>query len=95
MWAEPRIVDRTYVLHEQLGVGGMGAVYRATHRLSGEHVALKIVGGEGGETPSSLESDSRKKRLLALAIEFQTLASLHHPNIIRVLEYGFDPVAGP
>src|SRR5207244_3213131 len=33
--------------------------------------------------------------LLALAREFQTLSSLHHPNVIRVLDYGFDELAGP
>jgi serine/threonine protein kinase/tetratricopeptide (TPR) repeat protein len=32
---------------------------------------------------------------LALAREFQTLASLHHPNVIEVTDYGFDPESGP
>lgn len=27
--------------------------------------------------------------------EFEVLASLHHPHIVRVLEYGFDKIRGP
>ena len=40
---------------------------------------------------STLSDDSsREKNLrLTLANEFQTLASLRHPNIINVLDYGF------
>src|SRR5262249_45005388 len=39
-------------------------------------------------------SDSMDIRL-ALAREFQTLASLRHPNIISVLDYGFDQERQP
>ncbi|MBL7201968.1 MAG: tetratricopeptide repeat protein [Anaerolineae bacterium] len=67
----------------------MGAVYRATDRLTGEAVALKRV-----TTPAEqLTFASRGEKTdppLALAQEFRTLASLHHPNVIRVLDYGFD-----
>jgi hypothetical protein len=38
-----RAIGRRYVLHEQLGAGAMGAVYRATDRLTGDVVALKRV----------------------------------------------------
>ena len=92
--APPRIIDRSYVLHEQLGEGGMGTVFRAMHRLTGRAVALKVIGDrEPGS--SSPDSDRRKRRFLALAREFQTLSSLHHPNIIQVLDYGFDENVGP
>ena len=37
------IVDRGYLLQEQLGEGGMGAVYRAVHLITGEPVALKLI----------------------------------------------------
>ncbi len=36
------IGDR-YILHKKLGQGGMGAVYRATDRLTQEIVALKQI----------------------------------------------------
>ncbi|WXB15134.1 AAA family ATPase [Pendulispora albinea] len=69
----------------------MGNVFRATDRLNGRAVALKLL-GEGQPSDSSVQSANG---LLALAREFQTLSSLHHPNVIRVLDYGFDELAGP
>lgn len=83
-----------YILHEQLGAGGMGAVYRATDRLTGEQVALKRVLTPTSDLRFNSASDFADQRL-ALATEFQTLASLRHPNIISVLDYGFDAGAQP
>ncbi len=37
------LVDNRYHLHELLGVGSMGAVHRATDRLTQTTVALKQV----------------------------------------------------
>jgi tetratricopeptide (TPR) repeat protein len=75
-----------YVLHGKLGVGGMGAVYRATDRLTGQTVALKRVSMSEYDSSQSYFDDLR----LALSREFRTLASLRHPNIINVIDYGFD-----
>jgi serine/threonine protein kinase/tetratricopeptide (TPR) repeat protein len=87
-----RIVDRSYVLHEKLGEGGMGTVYRATRRVTGSVVALKLVGplDASGSSPDALY-----QMRLALAREFQTLSSLHHPHVIQVLDHGFDDALGP
>ncbi len=90
------IVDRSYLLHEQLGEGGMGAVYRATQLVSGQQVALKLVklfSEQRHRTSASATAVGTNRRLL-LAKEFQTLASLHHPNVIRVQSYGFDDELG-
>ncbi len=93
MAAAPHVIDRNYLIFEQLGEGGMGAVFRATHRLSGRTVALKMLGRQRrGSTPG--DSDERAQLLLALAREFETLSSLHHPNVIQVLDYGFDSELG-
>ncbi|HRF96043.1 MAG TPA: serine/threonine-protein kinase, partial [Aggregatilineales bacterium] len=85
-------IDGRYIIEAQLGEGAMGAVYRAKDRLTGELVALKKV----NLTPQQIAFASRPttnnsdELRLALAREFQTLASLRHPHIISVLDYGFD-----
>ena len=76
---------KRYELHEQLGEGGMGIVYRASDRLTSKQVALKQV----VVSPKQLLFNSRKNNVnarLALAREFETLASLRHPHIISVLD---------
>ncbi|MCL4299270.1 MAG: protein kinase [Anaerolineae bacterium] len=88
---QTRISGR-YVLQEKLGEGGMGAVYRATDRLTQNAVALKRVTVPSNKlqfTSKPQMGDSDDYRL-ALAQEFKTLASLRHPYIISVLDYGFD-----
>ncbi len=95
-----------YVLHEKLGEGGMGAVYRVTNRLSGHKFALKRVLASLSPAPESHGDDSDPPPVLsptqqatgmraALAREFQTLASLHHPNVVNVVDYGFDSNDNP
>jgi serine/threonine protein kinase/tetratricopeptide (TPR) repeat protein len=81
-------INKRYILHEKIGTGGMGTVYRATDRLSGQVVALKQVTAP----TQNLVFMSRSEGLdlhLALAQEFKVLASLRHPHIISVLDYGF------
>lgn len=81
-------VDHRYLLHEQLGSGGMGAVYRATDRLTGQTIALKRVTTPTDQLSFSMRDHFTDLRV-ALANEFQMLASLRHPHVISVLDYGF------
>ncbi len=84
------IGDR-YTLHERLGAGSMGAVYRAYDRLTSQHIALKQVLTDAEALQfSSRHTIATDNARLELAHEFQTLASLRHPNIISVQDYGFD-----
>ncbi len=82
--AEPFLSPR-YRLIEQVGVGGMGIVYRAFDRLQQREIALKRV-FLSAPTVASHSSDAPG----SLVREFQILASLRHPHIISVLDYGFD-----
>ncbi len=77
-----------YRLHERLGSGGMGAVYRAQDILTGEEVALKRVISTAVTPPTP-------ELKLALAREFQALAALRHPHIIAARDYGFDQAGQP
>ncbi|MEZ4513046.1 MAG: AAA family ATPase [Chloroflexota bacterium] len=84
--------NRRYVIQRQIGKGGMGVVYEAVDRLRGESVAIKQVALQSaqmlftGSSPAQMLQQLR----LVLAHEFRLLASLRHPNIISVLDYGFD-----
>ncbi|MEM6530047.1 MAG: serine/threonine-protein kinase, partial [Chloroflexota bacterium] len=87
--AQVKTVANRYRLNGILGEGGMGVVYRAHDRLTGQVVALKSIAID----PARLAYNSRtsnRDHHLSLAREFRLLASLRHPYIIDVLDYGFD-----
>ena len=67
-----------YVVHELLGRGGMGAVYRASDTVLDRDVALKVL----TSTAESPEIASR------LAKEAKVLARLEHPGIVSVHDAG-------
>lgn len=81
------IINNRYVVQRMIGAGGMGSVFEAHDRLTGQQVALKRLHVSFG-----LDDD---KSRLALAKEFRTLSSLRHPHIITVLNYGFDVQRAP
>jgi serine/threonine protein kinase/predicted ATPase len=85
-------ISARYQKLERLGVGSMGSVYRVFDRLTAQTVALKLV-NTTLFTPGLM--DTAMDFRLALAHEFQILASLRHPHIISVLDYGFDPQGQP
>ena len=92
--SHPTWLNRRYQLLEQIGKGGMGEVYRAVDRLSGNTIALKrVTASPGALMFNSRTGDSSLN--LALAQEFKVLASLRHPHIISVLDYGFDEQRQP
>jgi len=88
-----KISGNRYVLHDVLGQGGMGVVYRAYDRLYGRFVALKSV-RRAAQDLLVYSSPTGDPHYL-LAREFQTLAGLRHPHIIKVLDYGFDTQRQP
>src|SRR5258708_4706950 len=89
----PTTIGIRYQVLENVGAGSMGTVYAALDRLTGRRVALKHVSAH----PSSiLESDTEggdMRRMMAH--EFRALASMRHPNIVTVLDYGFDDANQP
>ncbi|MCL4249014.1 MAG: protein kinase [Anaerolineae bacterium] len=82
-------VRKRYALQEPLGSGGMGVVYRTYDRLTRQTLALKRV-VLPPELASMMDDSTGDTFYLGLAKEFQILASLRHPNIISVYDYGFD-----
>ena len=72
-----------YAITAQIGVGGMGEVYRATDTTLNCQVAVKVL-------PESLASDA--ERIARFEREAKTLASLNHTNIAQI--YGFEKSSG-
>ncbi|MEO0560591.1 MAG: protein kinase [Chloroflexota bacterium] len=76
------LLGNRYEPIDKIGAGGMGVVFRARDRLTGDLIALKRVHQQ--------QPHNEQTYRLALTREFQTMATLRHPHIISVLDYGFD-----
>lgn len=87
-------LNKRYQLLDKIGEGGMGVVYKTHDRLTGATVALKRVTTSTDNLMFNSRGDSSNLHI-ALAGEFKTLASLRHPHIISVLDYGFDEQRQP
>jgi tRNA A-37 threonylcarbamoyl transferase component Bud32 len=80
------VIADTYTIEALLGRGGMGAVFRASHkRLAGKHVAIKILHTEIEDA----DIIARFKR------EAEIAAKLNHPNIVGVIDYNVAPDGMP
>lgn len=92
-------VGRRYMVLSLIGQGGMGRVYRALDRLTGRVVALKRVAQRqaGSRLPLSVTTSFSQADIYVgcLEQEFRVLATVRHPNIISVLDYGFDDELEP
>jgi hypothetical protein len=82
--ALPSIQLGPYTLHERIGEGGNGQVYRATGP-SGT-VAVKLIGNPNDFDDAAV---GRFKREIAALVE------LEHPSLIELLDHGFDGELGP
>lgn len=85
----PDIIGKRYQIMKHIGSGAMGTVYKARDRLTGQIVALKQVAVTAERLHFANMGMNSTDARLSLAQEFRTLASLHHPHIITVLDYGF------
>jgi serine/threonine-protein kinase len=64
-----------YALHRQIGAGGMGRVFEAVDRQTGERVAVKLM---------FARKEAEPKALLRFQQEGALLLGMSHPNIVRV-----------
>ena len=79
------VLGGRYRLVELLGQGGMATIYRATDSQLGRDVAVKVLHREYGRDPDFV---ARFRQ------EAQAAASLSHPGIVGVYDFGTDE-AGP
>ncbi|MBI2838870.1 MAG: protein kinase [Acidobacteria bacterium] len=76
-----RHVAGRYEILSQIAAGGMGEVYRARDFRLDRTVALKVLPPSAVATPESLARFER---------EVRALASLNHPNILTIHDFGKD-----
>jgi serine/threonine protein kinase/tetratricopeptide (TPR) repeat protein len=75
--AQALMIAGRYQLHEELGAGGMGTVYKGTDTQTGEPVAIKLLKAEAiTANPDMIERFQR---------EGEALRQLNHPNIVKML----------
>ncbi len=79
------VLDEKYRIEKELGKGGMGSVYLATHLGTGRPVAVKVI------TPQFMMNDEFVERFRR---EAKAAGRLHHPNVVNVTDFGFARVDG-
>jgi len=69
---------REYRIERILGVGGMGEVYLASHTMTRQNVAMKVI------SPELMLDKNVRRRFLE---EGRVMGKLRHPNIVRLLTF--------
>ncbi|NLC89331.1 MAG: Stk1 family PASTA domain-containing Ser/Thr kinase [Clostridiaceae bacterium] len=75
------VIGDRYRIIKPIGQGGMASVFLAEDLTNGEGVALKVMRDELTNDPEFVRR---------FATEARAAASLDHPNIVKVLDYGQD-----
>ena len=76
--APGQVIAGRYRIDAEIGAGAMGRVFRSTHLGLGREVALKVFTAHGDV------ADGRAR----FAREAQVAASLRHPGVVQILDYG-------
>lgn len=87
LFATGSVIDGRWVVIECIGKGGMGEVYRAHQLNLKRDVAIKVISAD------LLQDFEEAPEEMAVAIgrfqrEVQTMASVRHPNILQIYDYG-------
>ncbi len=77
-----QILDNRFRIESLLGVGGMGAVYRAMHLHLESYFAVKVL------HPPMVADEAAIERFRR---EAQAARRIHHPNAIEVTDFGVTP----
>jgi hypothetical protein len=73
----------SYQLEDQLGAGGMGEVWRASHRLLARPAAIKLI--RSAIPGSAITSDEARRRFER---EAQVIAQLQSPHTVTLFDFG-------
>ncbi|MFV2057868.1 MAG: serine/threonine protein kinase [Thiohalomonadales bacterium] len=72
-----KTIAKKYTITAQVGVGGMGCVYRAKHNVLGRESALKVLHAQLNSDKTFIERFMREAR---------AMARLDHDNIVRIYD---------
>ena len=75
-----KTLDDKYSIERELGRGGMGTVYLATHLGTERPVAIKVISPQFMQRPEFVERFRREAR---------AAGRLRHPNVVDVTDFGF------
>src|SRR6185369_6332786 len=78
-------IDGKYKIERQLGKGGMGTVYLATHIGTERPVAVKVIVPQFMERAEFVERFRREAR---------AAGRLRHPNVVDVTDFGISEMSG-
>ena len=67
-----------YAVLTKIAEGGMGAVYKARHVVTGEIVAIKVLPPATAKNPVLLKRFEQ---------EYKVAAALDHPHVVRAIEF--------
>jgi serine/threonine-protein kinase len=74
----------SYRLVQRLGVGGMGEVWKADHRLLARPAAIKLIrASRDGDIPGAVSDDTRR-----FEREAQVIARLRSPHTVTLFDFG-------
>jgi serine/threonine-protein kinase len=74
----------SYRLEERLGEGGMGEVWRASHRLLARPAAIKLIRSSVPGHAAGISDDMRRR----FEREAQTIAQLRSPHTVTLFDFG-------
>jgi len=75
-----QVLDGKYEMTRELGRGGMGTVYLATHLGTERPVAIKVIAPQYMQRSEFIERFRREAR---------AAGRLRHPNVVNVTDFGF------
>ena len=85
MISNESVLGEKYAVRFELGRGGMGEVFAAENLWTGRPVAIKTLRAEYGREPVLVERFWHEAR---------AASKLRHPNIVEVLDMGYDEPSG-
>jgi eukaryotic-like serine/threonine-protein kinase len=71
-----------YLIESEIGRGGMGVVYAATHTLIGKRAAIKVIHAQLSKKPATVERFVQEAR---------AVNQIGHPNIVDIFGFGALP----